>query len=82
MYSDDVLRSHFAAERGEPAAIDAMIARNPEMAWLPSGLTRTRDALSRAGYRVDVTTEQSFVAVRRDLAPLTLSKPALPACFP
>jgi hypothetical protein len=82
VYSDDVLQRQYAAERGEPAAIQAMIALHPDIAWLPADLTRTRNALTAAGYRVDVTTPQSFVAVRSDHPPLTVSRTALPACFP
>ena len=54
----------------------------PEFVWLPSSRTAIRALLERNGYRVDVDTGTSFIAVRADLPRLATSSPALPDCFP
>ena len=82
VYSDAVIAWHRDAERGDPAAIARVIALRVEYVWLRSSLTAMRDALVAAGYRVDVDTSASFVAVRGDLPVLGGSAPPLATCFP
>ena len=82
VYSDAVIAWHRDAERGDPDAIARVIALRVEYVWLRASLTAMRDALVAAGYRVDVETGASFVAVRGDLPILPGNASPLPACFP
>ena len=82
VYSDAVIALHRDAERGEPSAIARLTALRVEYFWLPSSLTAMRAGLVAAGYRIDVDTGSSFVAVRGDLPVLAGDAAPLPACFP
>jgi len=82
VYSDAVLEWQRAAERGEPAALGRMLALAPEYVWLPVTRTVARAALTARGYRVDVATPESFIAVRHDLPRLPATAIASPPCFP
>jgi hypothetical protein len=82
VYSDELLAWTRAVERGDREAIQRLISLGPEYVWLPASRTATRAALERHGYRLDIDTDASFVAVRRDLPELSLHAAALPPCFP
>ena len=82
VYSDAVIALHRDAERGEPSAIARLTASQVEYVWLPSSWTATRTGLVAAGYRVDVDTGASFVAVRGDLPQLRRDAAPLAECFP
>src|SRR5262249_45889468 len=56
IYSDAVLEWLRAAENGNAAALDKMLALAPEYAWLPAMRTIARAALVSHGYRIDVET--------------------------
>ena len=82
VYSDEVLAWHRDVERGDAAAIAKMTVLGPEYVWLRASLTATRARLAASGYRIDVETGSSFVAVRNDLPVMTSAAPPLPVCFP
>jgi hypothetical protein len=83
IYSDEVLANHDELYAGTPAGIVYLHRLNPNYIWLPTALTHLREQLSRAGYRVDLETNQSFVAARADaptIRPFSGQPPI--ACFP
>jgi len=82
VYSDDVIQWHRAFDVGAPWARARFLAAKPEYVWLRSDRTATRDWLAANGYRIDASTQSSFVAVRNDLAPLEKPSNAMPGCFP
>jgi hypothetical protein len=54
---------------GTPAGHAVLKAWSPEYVWLPAGSRQTRTWLADNGYRIDLETERSFVAVRVDVPP-------------
>jgi len=54
----------------------------PEYAWYPQSRSALKMWLANHGYRIDVDTKESFVAVRTDQPLLPQSAPSLPGCFP
>ena len=82
VYSDSVIAWHRNVESGDEATIARLVRLGPEYVWLRSKLLPTRRALVTHGYRVDVDTGASFIAVRADLPVLSASASPLPACFP
>ena len=87
IYSDERLAESDAVLAGTPAGLAALDKWRAEYVWLPVKSQRTKSWLAAHGYRIDVETAQSFLAVRNDL-PVLLSSPARrrPAgttpCFP
>jgi hypothetical protein len=82
IYSDDVLADHFALYDGAPEGIAYLERLNPDYVWLPQTKTKMRDWLATHGYRLDLTSDQSFVAVRADRPPLVVRHARVNACFP
>jgi hypothetical protein len=80
VYSDTVVQGHLAFERGERDGQTMVAALSPDYAWLRS--SSARKWLEANGYRVDIETESSFIAVRRDRPAIATSTDPLPACFP
>jgi hypothetical protein len=85
IYSDDLLAANDAVLAGTPEGFEVLSRWNPEYVWLPRASVATREWLTAHGYRLDVETTHSIVAVRAD-------QPMLPApaevgsqtrgCFP
>ena len=82
VYSDDVVQWHREFDQGDPEAQRRFSQAMPEYVWLRSGSVAVRDWLIQNGYRVDVDTDRSFVAVRADLRRLPRGLASLPVCFP
>ncbi len=84
VYSDARLNEHAAILAGEPAGTDSLERWAAEYVWLPASSRRTESWLAARGYRLDVRTEQSFVAVRGDLPALVVPErdARAPRCFP
>jgi hypothetical protein len=83
VYSESVLDQQRRIADGDAAALVRVQEVSPEYAWLPQAKT---DAAKRwfasHGYRIDINTPRSFVAVRADL-PLVPRVAAGPRpCFP
>jgi len=82
IYSDDVLREQRELAEGSARGLAVLDRDRPEYVWM----RRTRSALLRAlpahSYRIDVLTDRSFVAVRKDLAALGSVAPTPSPCFP
>lgn len=82
IYSDTVLERHFALYEGTPEGVAYLQRLSPDYVWLPTSKTRVRDWLAAHGYRVDVSTAQSFVAVRGDRPSVSPHDRPISACFP
>ena len=82
IYSDTVLEEHFALYEGTPQGIAYLQRLDPDYVWLPASKTRVRDWLAAHGYRMDVNTTQSFVAVRADRPTVVARDSPIDACFP
>jgi hypothetical protein len=83
VYSDARLAEHDAILRGSDDGRRTLARWRAEYVWLPTGSATTRSWLVGNGYRIDVETPRSFVAVRSDLP--MLPPPADPVqrpCFP
>jgi len=82
VYSDRVVDIQSAAAHGLPPGLEHLRQTQPEYVWLPSDTgAGTAAWLSMNGYRIDVETGRSFVAVRIDRPPLSLAAP-MSLCFP
>jgi hypothetical protein len=87
IYSDARLLESDAVLAGTPEGLAALEKWRAEYVWLPVTSQRTKSWLAAHGYRIEVETARSFLAVRNDL-PVLLSSPARrqPAgptlCFP
>ncbi len=85
VYSDRRLNEHGAILAGSPTGTAALESWRAEYAWLPASSIRTKEWLATHGYRIEVDTAKSFVAVRDDLPPLAVSKSwpdGARRCFP
>lgn len=82
IYSDAVLANHDAMAAATPEGIAYLQRLNPTYVWVPASLARLRDWLKTHGYRLDIQTAQSFVAVREDQPTLHASDATLSGCFP
>jgi hypothetical protein len=82
LYSDNTVQEQNAILRGEPAGFAALARLNPDYVWLPALSTKTAEWLRMHGYREDIRTEHSFIAVRRDLPPLAPWQGQPSGCFP
>jgi hypothetical protein len=83
VYSEAVLDQQRRLAYGDPAALASVQAVSPEYAWLPQGHTdRAKPWFASHGYRIDVNTPLSFIAVRQDLPPVLPVAAGAAPCFP
>jgi hypothetical protein len=83
VYSDRRLQEHDAILYGRPEGLALLAEWRPEYVWLPAESGVTRRWLSENGYRIEISTAASFVAVREDLPTLEWkASVAASACFP
>lgn len=83
VYSDSVIQLHRRFETGELEALEDVRRMAPDYIWLPASRTRVKEWLADNGYRIDISTSASFIAVRHDVQPLPAPGPATPSrCFP
>jgi len=82
IYSDAALAKHDALEDATPEGIAYLRQLDPMYVWLPAHFTKVRDWLAAHGYRVDLQTDRSFVAVRADYPVLRASADPMIDCFP
>jgi hypothetical protein len=82
LYSSATLNEQLAIARGDERGIKALERIKPDYVWLPSRATATAGWLTRNGYRMDVKTKRSYVAVRADLPPLAAWTGMPSGCFP
>ena len=82
IYSDRVLANHYAMYDGTPAGLAYLERLAPDYIWLPDAHARVREWAASHGYRIDVQTDESFVAVRNALPPVRATGQASGGCFP
>jgi hypothetical protein len=84
VYSDARLAEHDAVVQGTADGLAALASWNAEYVWLPASSRATRDWLVDHGYRVEMETGRSFLAVRTELGVLPVDSAPEPAarCFP
>ena len=84
IYSDARLREADRIYAGAPDGLAVLAEWQPEYVWLPADRGELAAWLEAHGYRIDVATSRSRVAVRRDLARLPAAPPprSVRACFP
>jgi hypothetical protein len=82
VYGDDVLRNHAEMNAGTREGLAYLQRLDPDYVWLPATLTNVSDWLAEHGYRIDVRTARSFVAVRGTLPVVKVSEAPITACFP
>jgi hypothetical protein len=82
IYSQRMLDLQSAVANGRPEGLEYLDRERPEYVWLPTKTGGpTKAWLEANGYRVDVTTADSFVASRADLPAVSIGTP-LHRCFP
>jgi hypothetical protein len=82
VYSERTIMLQRSMEYGGPEGLEYLGRVRPEYIWLRTAESAPVAAWARAnGYRIDLSTERSFVATRADLAPLAIGAP-MPRCFP
>lgn len=82
IYSDSVLAGHYALYAGTPEGLAYLERLDPDYVWLPLSHSRVREWAQTHGYRVDVTSAESFIAVRHDRPRLRVPDAPASACFP
>jgi hypothetical protein len=82
IYSDAALARHAALETATPEGLAYLRELDPQYVWLPAAFTKLRDWLSTHGYRIDLQTDRSFVAVRADQPVLPTGVAPSTECFP
>jgi hypothetical protein len=83
VYSDRRVQEHDAILAGSPDGLQTLELWRPEYVWLPASSAATRRWLVANGYRVDVESVESFLAVREDVPHLIAPRPASESdCFP
>lgn len=84
IYSEMRLIQHDRVVRGTSVGVATLTEWQAEYVWLPAGSTATRQWLETHGYRIEVDTPRSFVAVRSDLPALIrrAGDVTTPRCFP
>lgn len=82
VYSDAVLENHDQINAGTPQGLAYLKSLDPDYVWLPARVPNVADWLTMHGYRIDVQTPRSFVAVRSSLPVVKVSDAPTAACFP
>jgi hypothetical protein len=82
LYSMAVLHEQYAILEGRPQGFRALERIRPEYVWLPARSSTTAQWLRTNGYREDVRTDMSFIAVRSDLPRLRHVAIESSGCFP
>src|SRR5678816_2954792 len=85
VYSDLRLAEAAAIVAGTDEGLDVLNGWQAEYVWLPLGNRKTLTWLASHGYRIELETERSFVAIRDDLPRLVippLRELPVASCFP
>jgi hypothetical protein len=84
VYTDSRLLEHDAIFAGDPAGLALLDEWQVDYVWLPPASEQTAAWLASHGYRIDVETARSRVAVRADRPrlPGVARQPDLRPCFP
>ena len=84
VYSDARIAEHDGIVDGTPAGFEMLSVWRAECVWLPATSRPTMEWLAANGYRIEMQSPRSFVAVRQDLPPLEPPGQQVDegACFP
>ena len=83
VYSMRMLQEQYDIAFGRQEGFDALDRLKPEYVWLSYKFSRpTADWLNGHGYRIDIDTPLSFIAVRADLPRVRPSRVIPTSCFP
>ena len=82
VYSDATLREQRAIAEGTADGFVVLERLNPDYVWLKAESVATAEWLRTHGYREDVRTDRSFIAVRADLPRLSPWTGTPSGCFP
>jgi hypothetical protein len=83
VYSMRTLHEQYAIAFGQPEGFQALERLKPEYVWLSYQFSRPTAAwLREHGYRIDIDTPNSFVAVRSDLPRVNPVEVTSTLCFP
>lgn len=82
VYSAETIEEQLAVRDAAPRGVAFLARERPEYVWFPQSSTRLKDWLTSQGYRIDVDTPESFVAVRGDGPTLVDAGPRAHGCFP
>lgn len=83
MYSSATIAEQRAVAAGLSEGRRFLTHHRPEYVWFPQKNAALKAVLADVGYRFDIETEGSYIAVRSDLpALLEVSVPATSRCFP
>ncbi len=82
IYSPAVIKQQNAIDSADPVGIDFLDRARPEYVWFPASSTNLKTWLAVHGYRIDVDTARSFLAVRTDLPAIKTSAQPVAGCFP
>jgi hypothetical protein len=84
VYSDNRLLQHARVLAGAPEGLAALDRWQADYVWLPAASEQTAAWLASHGYRIDVETPRSRVAVRADRPrlPAVPPQPGVRPCFP
>lgn len=82
LYTERTVNEQLAIADGNADGLRALARIAPDYVWLPSTSWKTEQWLRTHGYREDVRTARSFVAVRRGLPPLQRWQGTATGCFP
>jgi hypothetical protein len=83
LYTEETVAEQQAIVEGKPAGLAALDRIAADYVWLPSAARTAAQWLSANGYRMEVQTPRSFIAVRADLPALSgRIVNASSGCFP
>lgn len=82
VYSPRAIAEQWAVGAAEPEGVAFLQRTNPEYVWFRQSDRSLKEWLAANGYRLDIDTPESFIAVRRDLEPLHNPGPQTFGCFP
>ena len=82
VYSPRVIAEQWAVGSAEPQGIEFLQRDRPEYVWFRQSDRALKEWLRGNGYRLDIETPESFIAVRRDLPQIQNPGPQEPGCFP
>ena len=81
IYSDDVIKNQGALETNDPRGLAWLDTHRPDAVWYPLRATMVREHLVKAGYRVLLETDRSYV-LAAPASQVTASSRRATMCFP
>lgn len=82
LYSARTIDEQMSIPYAGRAGIEFLERTKPEYVWFPQSFPHLKTWLADHGYRIDVDTPESFIAVRGDVVPLRNPGPQTFGCFP